>query len=118
MVDVLYEKFASEGFDVLKAPNGKEGLETALKSHPDLILLDIIMPVMDGMTMLEKIRQDEWGKDAKIILLTNLSDSDKITQSLSRGVHGYLIKSDWKLEDIVKKVNEELSEPDAGASNA
>jgi len=59
------------------------------------------MPIMDGMTMLEKLRHDEWGKDAKVIILTNLSDAGKASKSTLEGVRDYLIKSDWKLDDIV-----------------
>ena len=105
---VLRDKLTREGFSVLEAKDGKEGLETALVQHPDLILLDIIMPVMDGMTMLTELRKDEWGKNAKVIFLTNLSEAEKIAESHTKGVYDYLVKSDWKLSDVVKKVRERL----------
>ena len=111
LINALYDKFTGSGFEVIKAKDGQEGYASAIKFHPDLILLDIIMPVMDGMSMLEKLRLDPWGKDVKVILLTNLSDPGKIKQSLGKGVRDYLIKSDWKLEDIVKKVREKLDIP-------
>ena len=60
------------------------------------------------MTMLAKLRKDIWGKRVKVILLTNLSDPEKLVKSQKHGVRQYLIKSDWTLDDIVKKVNEEL----------
>ena len=107
--NVLVDKFNQEGFVVRAATNGLEGLNMALKEHPDLILLDIIMPVMDGMTMLAKLRKDPWGKTAKVILLTNLSDAVKVNESINQGVRDYLIKCDWTLDDIVKKVNDRLS---------
>src|SRR3990167_10306088 len=70
-----------EGFTVFQGKNGQEGLDIALKEHPDLILLDLMMPVMDGLTMLGKLRQDpDWGKDASVILLTNINDPQKIAQ--------------------------------------
>lgn len=100
----LAEKFTREGFAVLEADDGQKGLEIALSSHPDLILLDIIMPVMDGMTMLEKLRADTWGKEAKVIILTNLSEVEKISEAVTRGSYNYLVKSDWKLADVVAKV--------------
>lgn len=109
LIDALFDKFTGSGFEVIKAKDGQEGYTSAIKHHPDLILLDIIMPVMDGMSMLEKLRSDPWGKDVKVILLTNLSDPGKVKQSLSKGVRDYLIKSDWKLDDIVKKVREKLN---------
>lgn len=63
LLKTLGEKFTLEGFEVVKAQNGVEGLRVALQEHPDLILLDIVMPVMGGMEMLGKLRQDDWGKN-------------------------------------------------------
>jgi DNA-binding response OmpR family regulator len=108
LVKALFDVIKKEGYEVETAENGQTGLVLALKSHPDLILLDIIMPVMDGMTMLRKLRQDAWGKDAKVILLTNLSGVEKMTESSAEGVHDYLIKSDWSLDDIIKKIKTKL----------
>ena len=99
-------KLTKEGYQVLEAENGKEGLGIATSKHPDLILLDLIMPVMDGMTMLEELRKDSWGKSAKVIVLTNLSDSNKAVEAAEKGTYDYLIKSDWKIEDLVGKVDE------------
>ena len=78
----------------------------ALKEHPDLILLDLIMPIMDGMKVLDKLRKDEWGKGVKVILLTNLSDTDKEAECRDQYNCDYLIKSDWKIDDIVKRVDQ------------
>ncbi|MDO8557836.1 MAG: response regulator [bacterium] len=108
-LQALVDKLTQEGFATLEAKNGEEGLETALREHPDLILLDIVMPVMDGMTMLKKLREDTWGKDALVIILSNLSDPEKISQAVTQGTYGYLIKTDWKIEDVVAKVKELLS---------
>ena len=92
---VLKDKFESTGFEVLTAKNGEEGLMKAVTQKPDLILLDIVMPRLDGMTMLKKLREDEWGKGVEVILLTNLSDNDKVRQALKNNVYDYLIKSNW-----------------------
>ena len=108
LLGVLVDKFTHEGFAATGAKDGQEGLKAALFSHPDLILLDIIMPVMEGMTMLENLRKDPWGKNVPVILLTNLSDSEKESLSRQKGVNDYLIKSDWKLEDVVKKVKTKI----------
>ena len=104
----LVDKLTREGFDVLEAKNGEEGLKAALKEHPDLILLDIIMPVMDGMTMMKKIREDEWGRGVPVIMLTNLSDIERVSEAVESGIYEYLVKSDWKIEDVVKKVKKKL----------
>ena len=89
--------------------NGEVGLERALKERPDLILLDIIMPVMDGMTMLAKLRTDKWGKDVPVIMLTNLNNSEDVEEASKHGVYDYLVKSNWRLEDVIGKVREALS---------
>jgi len=105
---VLRDKLMSEGFDVLEAKNGKEGLVLALREHPQAILLDIIMPVMDGMTMLTKLRQDKWGESAKVIILTNLADTEKVAEAIEHGSFEYLVKSNWKLGEVVEKVKESV----------
>jgi len=105
----LSDKFKQEGFSVLEANNGEAGLEIALENKPDLILLDIIMPKMDGLIMLKNIREDkEWGKKVPVIILSNLSDSDKVAEAMKNQVFDFLVKSDWALEDVVKKVREKL----------
>lgn len=110
-LNALYDKLTREDFTVLEAKNGKEGLEIALRDHPDLILLDIVMPVMDGLTMVKKLRQaNEWGKKVPIILLTNLSSDDKITTQFAPNEFAdYLVKTDWKIDDVVEKIRERLS---------
>ncbi len=108
MLRLLSDRFISEGFIVLEAKNGEEGLKSALENHPNLVLIDIIMPVLDGIAMLKKLRQDSWGKNVPAIMLTNLSDSAKIAEVLESGAYDYLVKSDCKLEDIVKRVKEKL----------
>ncbi|MBI2013355.1 MAG: response regulator [Candidatus Colwellbacteria bacterium] len=104
LLNVLYEKFGREGFNVLKAVNGEEGLKNALSNKPDLILLDIIMPKMDGITMLRELRKDEWGKSAKVVILTNLSSATSVDEGIRHGVFTFLVKTNWKLEEVVSKV--------------
>ena len=108
LLNALRDKLTREHFAVLEAKNGEEGLEVALREHPDLILLDIVMPKMDGMTVLRKLREDLWGKSAKVIILTNLSDKEKMAEALEQKLHKYLVKSDWKIEEVVAKVREQL----------
>lgn len=102
VADVLRLKNIS----VLEARNGKEGLDIALLKHPDLILLDQIMPEMDGMTALKKIREDKWGSTVPVILLTNLSGTSEqlAERMIAHGPVHNLIKSDWKIYDVVKKI--------------
>jgi DNA-binding response OmpR family regulator len=86
-------KLTHEGFEVKSAFNGEEGLEVALHEHPDLIMLDIIMPVMDGITMLKKLREaNEWGKTVPVIFLTNLgADDEKIMKAIADNVPAYYL---------------------------
>ncbi len=108
MSEALEDKLAREGFSVLVAKDGKEGLKMALKKRPDLILLDIILPKMDGLAMLKELRKNKWGKDAIVIVLTNLDSTDKIAEAVEGGMHEYLIKSNWPINGIVNKVKERL----------
>jgi DNA-binding response OmpR family regulator len=104
LLKVLKDKFTKEGFRVSEARNGLEGLARAEADHPDIILLDIVMPKMDGMTMLAKLRETSWGKDIEVVLLTNLSDTAKVAESVANGAYSYLVKSDWKLDEVVALV--------------
>ena len=107
--EALEEKFVEEGFEILIAQNGVTGLKFALKESPDLILLDIVMPVMDGITMLEKLRKEKNGRKIPVIMLTNLSDSIMVEEARKKGVNDYLIKAEWTLVDLVKKVKSKLN---------
>ncbi|MCR4274511.1 MAG: response regulator [Candidatus Campbellbacteria bacterium] len=107
----LRDFLVQNGFAVLEAEDGEKGLDIATREHPNLILLDIVMPKMDGMTMLELLRDDPWGKTAPVIILTNLSATDEkrnadVTKLLPAF---YLVKSDWKLENLLEKIHECLS---------
>jgi len=111
MLQALYDIFAENGFLVYKARDGQEGLMVALKEHPDIILLDILMPRMDGLIMMKKLRKDEWGKTVPIVLLTNVTpDSDSTIRSIVEHKPAYyLIKSDVTLEATLEKVQDVLA---------
>jgi DNA-binding response OmpR family regulator len=112
ILKTLVDKLTEEGFRIIEAHDGEEGLMVADRDRPDLILLDIVMPKMDGMTMLKKLRQEnEWGKSVPVILLTNLSpDKEKINKGITEDEPAYyLIKTNWSLNDVVKKVRERLN---------
>jgi len=108
LANVISDKLSQEKYRTFIARNGRDGLDAALKEKPDLILLDIIMPVMDGLAMLKELRQDKWGSTAKVIILTNLTEAETTAEAMEHGVHDFLVKTDWKLEDIVKKVKDIL----------
>lgn len=101
----LSDKFQNSGFSTLVAKNGVDGFAQAIEKHPDLIILDILMPQMDGVTLLKKLREDEWGKTAKVVMWSNSKDLDVAEESKKElGALDFLIKSEWTFGDIVKKV--------------
>lgn len=110
IIDVLDRKLKKEGFETLLARDGVKGLEKALKEKPDLILLDLILPWMDGMTLLSKLREDDDGKKIKVIVLTNLDTAEKIYMSKEKGVFDYLVKTNWTLDDVVERIREAFGE--------
>ena len=109
LLKMAVKAFTEKEYSVLQATNGKEGLKLALSEHPDFILLDIIMPLSDGLETLKALRKDDWGKDANVALMSNLSDDKNLHQALAEGVKHYFIKADWEISDIVNKVDELLS---------
>ena len=110
MQSALVDNLENAGFaHILTADNGEAGLTIALKEAPDLILLDIVMPKMDGMTMLQKFREDPRGKNTKVILLTNLTANDSIMKGVvSNEPSFYLIKTDYSIDDVIQKVKTTL----------
>lgn len=108
VASALEMKITSAGYEVVTAKDGEEGLNKATALHPDLILLDIILPKIDGMTLLTELRKDDWGKTAKVIILSNLGTGDELAQSKEKNVKDFLVKTDWSMEDVVKKIKENL----------
>jgi len=111
LLRVLSDKLESEGYKILAAGDGKTGLETALAEHPDLITLDMMMPEMDGLTVLKELRKDPWGKDVKVIVLSNLVRGEGATEELkSYNITEFVEKMELSLGNIVKKVEKALSQ--------
>ena len=106
----LCDKLEHEGFQVFKAENGRAGLELALAKHPDIILADLKLPEMDGMEMIRQLRNDSWGKDAKVIILTNISDVSRVEEAMLHGTFFYMVKGDSSMTDVVAKVKTQLEE--------
>jgi len=115
LIRTLEERLAAEGFEVTKAYDGDQGLQLALIEHPDLILLDILMPNVDGLEMLKKLREDAWGKYAPVIILTNVKDTETMAKGMGIGMDGlnntyeYMVKTDWSLDAIIGRIRERLN---------
>lgn len=106
----LHAKLINSGFNVIEAKDGEEGLKLSLDQHPDLILLDIAMPVMDGISMLEKLREDVWGKNVPVVLLSNLPSADEEINKAITELEPtyYFVKAEKSIEEITEKIKERL----------
>jgi DNA-binding response OmpR family regulator len=110
MLSILTDKLLETGWETIQARNGEEGLKIALEQHPDLILLDLLMPKMDGTTTINKLREDEWGKTVPVIMLTNVNpDTDTALKDILKTQPAfYFVKSDIDLATLVEKIKEVL----------
>ncbi len=108
MSKVMSDMLEFKGYATTVVHSGKEALDHALKNHPDLILLDLHMPDMDGFEVARALRQDAWGKDAKILILTANDDVSARPQDLGIGADDYLVKAIWGIEDVETKIRQKL----------
>ncbi|MBT4153258.1 MAG: response regulator [Candidatus Magasanikbacteria bacterium] len=108
LANIYKTKFEMEGFKVTVAENGELGLKEANKKRPDLVLLDILLPKMDGFTVIEHLKEDKVLRDVPVIMLTNLGQKDDVEKGLELGADEYLIKAHFKPSETVDKVREVL----------
>jgi CheY-like chemotaxis protein len=104
----MTDKLISRNYIVVSAVDGEEGLQKAVSESPDLILLDIKMPKMDGITLLKKMRAVETLPHMPVLITSNLSGAENIADGVSLGVRGYIIKSNETLDTIVSEVDKTL----------
>lgn len=105
MLNHMYgEKFKMAGYEVFSAYNGQDGLDLVEKEKPGLIILDIIMPKMDGFAVLKKLRKDEATKNIPVLLLTNLGQEDDVKKGRELGAQDYFIKANHTPSEILEKV--------------
>ena len=109
LVTLLSNALKEESFEILYARNGLDGLSIAKEKRPDLVLLDLDIPGIDGLTVLEKIRENEETKDMAVIVFSNSADVANLSKAIDQGVLYYLAKSNWEIEDVVEKIKEVLS---------
>ena len=106
---IYQKKFEVEGFKVTMAGDGEKGYSEAKKKKPDLILLDILLPKLDGFAVLEKLKADVVTKDIPVVLLTNLGQKDDVEKGVEMGAEDYLIKVHFKPSEVVDKVRKILN---------
>ncbi len=104
--DIYKVKLLSEGFQVQRASNGAEAIKLLMEEPPDIVLLDLNMPVMDGFKVLQTIKADAKLSSIHVIVLSSRGNPDEIEKALNLGADGYLIKSTTKPNEVVKKVKE------------
>ena len=103
--EAIAEVLVGAGYYVTQADNGESGLNMALGQHPDLILLDVTMPIMSGQEMLTKLREDSWGKDVKVAMLTSMDDTKNVAEAYAGNVTDYLVKSQINIDEFVNQIN-------------
>jgi CheY-like chemotaxis protein len=111
MIDIFRTRFEAEGFEVKQAPDGAEGLKAMKADHPDLIILDLMMPVMSGFKVLEHMQTDPDLKGMKVIVMTALGEGEAQDRAMSLGAIDYVVKSHVPLADMVEIVRKHLNLP-------
>ena len=106
---LMVKKLESEDFDVMQAVDGESGLRLAREKKPDLILLDLVLPGIDGFEVLKQLNESSDTADMQVVVLSNLGQKDDIDRALSLGAKDYLIKAHFTPGDIVEKVKALLS---------
>lgn len=104
----LSSALESAGYEIVSAYDGEKGLELAKQSQPDLILLDLILPKMNGFDVLNELKKDRQTKDVPVIVLTNLESVEDVEKVIGLGATTYLVKANYDLDDIVGKIGEVL----------
>lgn len=107
LVQTLQDRLEMNGYGIVTAGNGREGLERAVKEKPDIILLDVIMPIMDGLQMLEALRKHPESKHCAVIMLTARSQQQDIVRAKTCGVEDYVVKP-FDLSELIEKIENVL----------
>ena len=102
-------KFEAEGYKVEIAENGKLGLILCEEMKPDVVLLDLMMPEMNGDEMLEKMRTTDWGKNVKVIILTNVGEQEAPEDLKKLGVTAFIVKAEMTPKQVAELVKQQLS---------
>lgn len=97
-----------EGYKVISATDGEKGLKLARKQRPDLILLDVILPKMNGFEVLKGLKEDERTREIEVMVLTNLEDAGDADRALELGAKAYLTKTNYTLAEVVERVRQAL----------
>lgn len=106
--ELIAQKLLKEGYDVIWAIDGEEGVKKAIEEKPDLVLLDLILPGIDGFEVLAKIKEDSVISEAPVIILSNLGQKDDVERGINLGASDYLIKAHFTPAEIIGKIKSVL----------
>ena len=102
--ELISRKLSGDGFDTIGAMDGEEGIKKVKEEKPDLILLDLILPSIDGFEVLSQIKKDESVKSIPVIILSNLGQKEEVEKGLKMGAVDYLIKAHFTPGEIIEKI--------------
>ncbi|MCB9816894.1 response regulator [Candidatus Nomurabacteria bacterium] len=108
LAESLEDMLAIKGHKALIAPNGREGAMMAIEHQPDLILLDIRLPDIDGYEVYRRIRENDWGKDSNIMVLTASESTENISKNIDLPTDLILFKPEWSVPDLLERIEEQL----------
>jgi len=114
--EMYSERLKAEGFSVETAKDGEEALQKAADLHPNVILLDVMMPKINGLDVLKKLREQDDTKDTAVIVLTALIQDREKMESITRGADDYIVKSETMPGEVIQKIHDVLEKKAAGAS--
>lgn len=109
ILDLYDKKFTTRGFEVIRAEDGESGAEKALSEKPDIIILDLMLPMMNGFEVLKRIKKDKATKDTPVIILSNYGEMPNVTEGMLGGAAEYLIKVEHTPEEVVEITEDVLA---------
>lgn len=110
ILELIHKKLANENYDVSVARDGEEGLKKLKEVQPDLVLLDIVMPKMDGFEVLEEMRKDKELQDINVIVISNSGQPVELDKARELGADDWLVKAEFDPQEVIDKVKEQLEE--------
>lgn len=117
IVKIYTTRLKADGYDVLSAENGEEGIKIAEESFPDLIILDVMMPRVDGFAVLERLRKNPSFKDTPILMYSNLNNEEEIERAIKMGVTEFLVKANLSPTQMVLKMKQYADKQSNNAEN-
>ena len=108
LAELITTKLDKEGYEIVLATDGESGVAKIKQEKPDIILLDIMLPGMDGFEVLENIKKDDEVKGIPVIILSNFGQEEKVEKGLNLGAADYLVKANFTTGEIVEKIKQTL----------